>query len=604
MLKLILKIFVGAFAVVGLLACLVTAGGIWFASSRMHKEPKPPEKIVLIMDFREELTEKPDDMPDIRAMLGYATGERDTGHNNLHDYVQALHRSLKDERVVGAVGLFDANLPHLAQAQELRAALEKFRATGKFTIAFSPSYGSFGPGNSAYYMASAFEKIWLQPVGNLGISGMRMENPFGRNVLDKIGVKANFIQREEYKSAMTFLTEDKMPPAMREEMQSLLDSLSGQVVNGIASSRKMKPEDVKQLMAKGPYTAKEAFDLKLIDKIGYSDEIEKWVDDTYGKKTAKLRPASYLRVPDAKPKDGKPVAFTKPKATVAMIVASGEISDHGGRPSPLTGGGAGMDTDEIVTAFEAAVEDKDVKAIIFRVDSPGGSPTASETIRRAVVQAKEKGKKVIVSMGEMAGSGGYWIAMNADHIIADPATLTGSIGVLGGKADLSGLFEKVGLNWEILQTGPDYAGMWSPTHGYTPEEKARMDALMDDTYNTFRENVSKARNIPMEKMPSVSKGRVFTGEQAIKLGLVDELGGLRTAIDYFKTSVGLKEDDPIIIRHFPKQVSPAERLRSIIKDFFGGEEALMPNLSIQALHQHLRQIVQPRMARMPYLQVE
>lgn len=602
MLKIVFKLFIGAFAVLGLIACLLIGGGVWVASSRIHKAPKPPEKIVLVLDFKEELTERDDGVPDIRSLLSMVTKES-KGRTSLHDVVQALLRGSKDPRVVGAVGLFGANLPHLAQAQEIRTALEKFRAAGKFTVAYSTSYGEFGPGNNAYYMASAFEKLWLQPVGNVGLSGMRMENPFGRAVLDKLGVKAEFVQREEYKSAMTFVTEDKMPPAMREEMTTILNSLSNQVSSGIAASRGMKPEDVKALMAKGPYTAKEALALKLIDKIGYTDEIEKWIDDTHGKKTAKLRPGSYLHVPEPL-NNGKPVVPPAPKGTVALIVAEGEISEDGGGPSPLSGGEPGMDTRQVVSAFSDAVEDKDVKIIIFRVDSPGGSPTASETIRRAVVRAQAQGKKVIVSMGQMAGSGGYWIAMNADRIIANPATLTGSIGVLSGKVNLGGLYEKIGLNWDVLQTGQDYSGMWSSTHGYTPEEKARLDVLIDDAYDSFRDNVSEARKIPKEKMPSVSKGRVFTGEQAIQLGLVDELGGLRSAIDYAKTSLGLKPDDLIALRSFPKQVSPAERLRDIVKDLFGMEASFTPP-SFGQLQNYLTRVSQPRlMAVMPQMRME
>lgn len=602
MLKIVLKLFIGAFAVLGLIACLLIGGGVWFASSRIHKAPKPPEKIVLVLDFREELTERDDGVPDIRSLFNLVTQESPS-HTNLHELVQSLQRGGKDPRVVGAVGLFGGNLPHLAQAQEIRTALEKFRAAGKFTIAYSTSYGEFGPGNNAYYMASAFEKIWLQPVGNVGLSGMRMENPFGRAVLDKLGVKAEFVQREEYKSAMTFVTEDKMPPAMREEMQTILASLNNQVSSGIAASRGMKQEDVKALMAKGPYTAKEALALKLIDKIGYTDEIEKWIDDTHGKKTTKLRPAMYLRVPEPL-NNGKPVPPPVPKGTVALIMAEGEIAEGDSGPSPLSGGERGMDTRQVVAAFSDAVEDKDVKIIIFRVDSPGGSPTASETIRRSVVRAREQGKKVVVSMGQMAGSGGYWIAMNADRIIANPATLTGSIGVLSGKVNLGGLYEKIGLNWDILQTGQDFSGMWSSTHGYTPEEKARLDVLIDDAYDSFRDNVAEARKIPKEKMPSVSKGRVFTGEQALQLGLVDELGGLRTAIDYAKTSLGLKPDDVIALRSFPKQVSPAERVRDMLKDFFGMEAGMaVPTLG--QVQNYLTRVSQPRlMAVMPPVRVE
>lgn len=600
MFKFILKLSVRAFALIGLLVVLAVAGGVWLASSKVRHAEKPPEKIVLVINFRDELTEKSEAMPNSLRQI-FDVVSREDGQTVLHDVVQALQRGAADPRVVGVVGLFSANLPNLTQSQEIRAALEKFRAGGKFSTAFSPSYGDFGPGNKAYYMASAFEQVWLQPVGTLGVSGLRLENPFGRNVLDKIGVKAAFIQREEYKTAMSFLTDDKMSAPMREEMQTILDSLNEQMVGGIAAGRKLPPEQVKALLGGGPYTAQEALDRKLIDKIGYSDEIEQWLDEKHGKNVAKMHPADYLALPPAD--HAKPDAH--PKGTVALIIAEGEIADAGGRPSPLTGGGASMDAREIAEAFDDAAADKAVQLIVFRVDSPGGSPTASETIRRAVIKAQEKGKKVIVSMGQMAGSGGYWVAMNADRIFANPATLTGSIGVLGGKLDLSGLYEKIGLNWEVLQTG-QYSGLWSLTHGYTPEEKARMDVLLDDTYHTFRDNVAKARKIPPEKLPFVSKGRVFTGEQALKLGLVDELGGLRTALDYAKTSLNLKPEDRVALKLFPKPMTPSQRVRDVLKLLFSSQAAL-PSLSavtLPALQQWAHQLVPLFAARMPVMIVQ
>lgn len=611
MLRTIFKLFVGAFAAIGLIATVVLVAGLWLAQNQIarfqHKvTPKPPEKIVLMLNLREELSETEDPMSGLRSALDVLGGDRGGGHTTLQDVVQALYRGAKDPRVVGVVGLFNGNLPTLSQGQEIRAALAQFRAAGKFSIAYGPNYGEFGPGNQVYFTASAFEKIWLQPVGNVGLSGMRIENPFGRSALDKLGIKAHFVQREEYKSAMMMFTEDKMPAPMREEMQAILDSLYGQVVAGVAEGRKLPPETVKALMARGPYTAKEALEKKLIDQIGYGDEIEKWLDEKHGKQTAKMAPDSYLRLPDSVAKDKKPaaVAIARPKATVALITAQGEIADNGGQPSPLSGGASSMDPKEIVKAFAEAADDKDIKIIIFRVNSPGGSPSASETIRRAVQLAKEKGKKVVVSMGEMAGSGGYWIVMDGDRIFATPATLTGSIGVLGGKIDLSGAYEKLGVAWESVRSSDhDLTGMFSPTQGYGPEESVRINALLDDTYNTFREKVSAARKIPMEKMPQVSKGRVFTGEQAVKLGLVDELGGLRAAVDYAKKELGLKPDDLIALRRLPKQTSPAEKLQEIIKDIFN-LEAFSSKIVSPELRILLGQGMRPYQAQMPRFRIQ
>lgn len=612
MLKTLFKLFVGAFAVLGLVATLVLALGLWLAQSKIAEYrtkavPKAPEKIVLMLNFREALTETEDPMSGLKSALDVLGGDRGNGHTTLQEVVQALHRGAKDPRVVGVVGLFNTNLPTLSQGQEIRAALAQFRAAGKFSIAYGPNYGEFGPGNQVYYMASAFEKIWLQPVGNVGLSGMRIENPFGRAALEKFGVKAHFVQREEYKSAMMMFTEDKMPPPMREEMQAILDSLYGQVVTGVAEGRKLPPETVKALMAKGPYTAKEALERKLIDQIGYGDEIEKWLDEKHGKQATKMAPGSYLRLPDPadreRDKKTAKIVMAKPKATIALITAQGEIADNGGQPSPLSGGSS-MDPKEIVQAFRDAADDKDVKIILFRVDSPGGSPSASETIRRAVQLAKEKGKKIVVSMGEMAGSGGYWIVMDGDRIFANPATLTGSIGVLGGKIDLSGAYEKLGVAWESVRSSEnDLTGMFSPTQGYGPEESVRINALLDDTYNIFREKVSAARKIPMEKMPQVSKGRVFTGEQAVKLGLVDELGGLRAALDYAKKEQGLQPDDLITLRRLPKQTSPAEKLQEIIKDIFN-LEAFASRIVTPELRLILGLEARPIQAQMPRFRIQ
>lgn len=596
MFRSLLKFFVYAFAVAGFLTVGLVGLGIWAVGHNAVPRPKPPEKIILVVNFNENLVEKYEEIPtSLRSLVDTVTSE---GQLSLHDVVYALERGSKDKRVQGIVALFGANLPRLAQSQEIRAALEKFRASGKFAIAFSESYGGFGPANNAYYLASAFEQVWLQPVGNLGLSGLRMEQPFAKTALEKFGVKAHFVEREEYKSAMQFLSQDGMTAPVRVMMQSILDDLNGQLAAGIAVSRKLPLVRVQELMAKGPYTAQEALERKLVDKVGYLDEIEQQLDGKFGKKAAKMRPDIYASLPP----DGGDVGVT-PKATVALIFADGEIKDGGRRESPWSGGGA-MDPHEIATAFQSAADNKDVKLILMRVDSPGGSPTASETIRRAVTQAQAKGKKVIVSMGAMAGSGGYWIAMNGDRIFADPATLTGSIGVVAGKFVLAGLFEKLGVKWDVLKTG-DYTGLWSTLHDYTPEEQARMDVMIDDTYRTFRDHVSKARKIPAAKMPDVSKGRIFTGAQAVKIGLVDELGGLRDAVLYAKTSLGLKSTDPIMLQQFPAPMTVEDRVTAMLRQYFE-RGIVMPDFKIsleQAGQWLTRAALMPASARMPYWQM-
>jgi protease IV len=578
MFKTILRLTVRSFAVIGLLVVGLIVGGLWAARNQIHQAPKPPEEIVLVLNLRQPLLEKSEALPhSLRALYDVMTQEDD--QLVLHDIVNALRRAARDPRVKGMVALFGDNLPPFAQAQEIRAALAKFRAAGKFSYAFSPSYGDFGPGNQAYYLAAAFEQVWLQPVGMVGLSGLRIEHYFARNALEKLGVTPNILQREEYKSAFAMITETTMPAPMREEMTAVMNALNDQLVAGIAETRSLPAAEVAQLMAQGPYTAKEALDKKLIDKIGYGDELETLLDEKAGKDAEKMGAAFYLTLPEPtetkKPAE-KPAEKTTSQTTppvVALIIGEGQIDDSGGRPSPLTGGEASMNAHEIASAFEAAAKDDEVKLILFRVESPGGSPTASETIRRALIMAQKKGKKVLVSMGQMAGSGGYWIAMNADRIFANPATLTGSIGVLGGKFDLSGLYQKLGVTYEALSTG-ETTGLWSMSGGYSPLERQRMDALLDDTYNSFRNYVAEARKIPAEKLPALTKGRIFTGAQALQLGLVDELGGMHAAVDYAKQSLGLKPEERLSLKPFPQPLAPAERVRDMLHYLFKSEVSM------------------------------
>ena len=595
--KTVFRIIIGVFAVVGLLTISGIGLGVWAVKDQMKVvPPKLPEKIILVVDFNQDLVERTEPVPSsLRSLINTVTSKERV---SLHDVVYALEHGSKDPHVLGIVGLFGENMPQLTQGEEIRAALQKFRAAGKFSYAFSTGYGGYGSGNRAYYLASAFEKIWLQPIGQLGLAGLRLEQPFARATLEKVGVKAHFTQREEYKSAMNFLTDDKMTAPVREMMQSIMDSMNTQLSEAIASGRNLPVAEVMDLMAKGPYTAQEALDKKLIDRIGYLDEIEKGLNDTFGTETAKLRADSYASLP-------LPEKLPEPKASVALIFATGEIketSSHGG----VMPGSESMDTREIVTALFDASEDKDVKTIILRVDSPGGSPTASETIRRAVVNAQAKGKKVIVSMGSVAGSGGYWIAMNGDRIFADAATLTGSIGVLGGKFILAGLFEKLALNWDILETGNKYPGMWSFLRDNTPEEQARVDVLMDDTYNAFRTNVSIARKIPMDKIASVSKGRVFTGSQAVKLGLIDEIGGLQATLNYAATSLGAASSEQLQIKPFPASETVEDFARGLVKEYLHRGVA-MPDVGIvmTQVNQWLAHAAHmPPQARMPGLQIQ
>lgn len=555
------KFIAGFFMILGVMFFFLITLLVVAAVGGRSQTPKEPDKVLLAIDFNQPIIEHESFKP-----FSFALPQNELV---LADITAALDRATKDDRVVGLVGKFGDNLPAMAQSQEIRDALKRFRASGKATYAFATSFGEFGSGNRAYYLASAFEQIWLQPVGIIGLTGMRIEVPFAKSALEKIGIRANFIQREEYKNAMESLTRDDFSEASKSMMTGLMTDIARQQAEGIAEGRGIKSEDAQWLINNGPYTAEAALQVKLIDKIGYADQLDKVLDEKFTPDAGFVSPRQYLAFAHSQ----------KPDATkVALVHGSGMILQNAPDMERLSGDV--MPAGEVAAALDSAADDADVKAIIFRIDSPGGSPVASETIRRAVVTAKEKGKLVVVSMGTVAGSGGYWIAMNADRIIAQPATLTGSIGVIGGKYVTEELWKKLGINWGVLEQGGQ-GGMWSYLNDYTPEQLAKANMLMDDVYKTFVKEVGVARNIPPEQMANVSKGRVFTGAQAVQNKLVDELGGLDTAVQFVRTKLALAADAPILLQQFPAPLTPAERLLKLLEQI--NQQAGMLGASIHIM---------------------
>lgn len=556
-----LKFITRFFAVIGfMIVALVIGAGVCFFYAPTRVEPEPAS-VVLTLDFTKPIVEQSEPSPFAFAMNDESVA--------LLDMLHAIDFAADDAHVKGIAARFGTEQPTLAQAQEIRAALARFRAKGKFTYAYGTDFGEFGTGNRAYFLATAFENIWLQPVGSVSLTGLSLQSPFAKSALDKIGVVADFMQREEYKSFMEVGQRDNFSPLVKIEMQAMIDNLSDQIAGGIASSRKWDVDHVKDLMARGPYTDEESVQEGLVTRLAYIDELDEEIDRKAGKDAKQLDVTDYLDYADRKDD-------AKGSATIAVIYGTGLITDKS------VGGGSLLDehvmgADEISGAFDDAATDKDVKAILFRIDSPGGSPAASETIRRAMIHAQKQGKPVIVSMGETAASGGYWIAMNGDKIIADPATLTGSIGVVAGKFAANGALQKLGLSVDGVATSAN-AGMWNMTAPFTPAQRARVNALLDNTYHSFVGNVSKARKIPLEKMPDVAKGRVWTGEQAVKIGLVDELGGYDVALDAVRKALKLDENHALSLETFPAEPSPVERVFKLMRKF-GVEGAFMSSSS-------------------------
>jgi protease-4 len=461
----------------------------------------------------------------------------------------ALRRGAADDRVKGLVARTGSVTLGLGQIQELRDAVKAFRAKGKFAYAFGETFGEIGGGTRAYYAASAFDQIWLQPTGSLALVGIQAEIPFFKGTLDKIGVEAQFARRAEYKSAATQFTETKLPATDREAESTMLASLYDQIAAGIAEGRGMPPDAVKQLIDGGPYTNQAALDKHLIDKIGYRDEIETAARDQAGAGAAMMDVANYVTASQSK-ETGTQV--------VALIRAVGEIAGGTSDDNPFGNSGK-VGADTMVRALNEAAKDPKVKAIVLRIDSPGGSGTASESIWRAVKRAEEAHKPVIVSMGNLAASGGYYIAAGADKIVADPATLTGSIGVFAGKFVVSGLYDKLGVTVDTLSFGHD-AGIESDQTAFTPEQKQHFNDMLDDFYRTFVARVAEGRHLDPVKAEALARGRVWTGQQAQERGLVDVLGGFDEAVKQAKEAAQLPVDQPVILRTFPRPKSPFDKL--------------------------------------------
>jgi protease-4 len=429
----------------------------------------------------------------------------------------------------------------MAKVQEIREAVQRFRAHKKFAIAYAETFGEFGPGNGAYYLATAFDQIYLQPSGDIGLTGIIMETPFVKGTLSKLGVTFHGDHRYEYKNALNTLTETKYTPPHKEALAGIMTSWFNQMKEGICQARQIAPEKFQTLVDAGPYLGIEAVDAKLVDGVAYRDEVYSQARSKAGARAQFLYLGKYLD------RAGHP--HDRGKA-IALVFGVGGVTRGKSDYDPVQGS-QNMGSDTVAGAIRAAAADKDVKAILFRVDSPGGSYVASDTIWREVVNARKAGKPVIVSMGDLAGSGGYFVAMAADKIVAQPGTITASIGVLGGKMLTSGLWDKVGLSWDEVHQGNN-ATMFTGTHDYTPAEWARFEAWLDRVYVDFTNKVADGRKLPKQKVLEIAKGRIWSGQDAKNLGLVDELGGYDTALNLARKAANIADGEDVRIVVYPR----------------------------------------------------
>lgn len=479
-----------------------------------------------------------------------------------------------DDEIAGIIFKIDNVSIGWATLQEIRSKLHEFRAAGKETVGYLE-----GGGNAEYLLAAAMDRVVLMPVGSLNLTGLRAEILFYKGLLDKLDIQADMLAMGKYKSGVEPYMRDGMSDAFRESMTTLLDDLYTQLLNHIAESREgITAESASDLMDRGPFTAEEALQEKLVDALQYYDELLTALKTASEDEDVQvMEPGSERKrkVPDMNSFAGlmqlfsmlNPPQRTQPTSEnqIALIYANGPILPS---VESLLASMPVITPDELKEAFEKARTDDSVQAVVLRIDSPGGSALASDLIWREVMLTQRE-KPVVVSMGDVAASGGYYIAMAAGTIVAHPSTLTGSIGVFGGKLNMKGFYNKVGLTKEIITYGQN-STLYSDYGGFTPTERERVEKMMKTIYADFVRKAAAGRDKSFDEIDEIAQGRVWTGQQAKTLGLVDELGGLDTALSIAKVQAGFSADDEVNLMVLPKQKPFFEQLMERMIEDMGG----------------------------------
>ncbi|UUX51511.1 signal peptide peptidase SppA [Nisaea acidiphila] len=518
-----MKFLKGVLITFGILFIALIVGGVVglrFAAQQWQEEPLP-DRFTLTLSLKSDMSETGETIP-FAAYFGSAAP-------SLLDIVNLLRTAGEDERVQGLfLDLSEARVSPAA-AQELRAALSRFRASGRFVHAYADSIEGNG-GIALYHLATGADTISLQPSGLLDIRGIELTTPYFGQTLRDLGINADFRARHEYKGAMSPLTDSSMPYPVRENYRRLVDSLYAGIAADIATARRLSPSSVNALIDSAPLTADEARSNGLIDVARYRDDA---LDGARTKAAVGsiVSASRYLR-------DDLDLYEDEEAARIAVIAVEGPIVR--GRSAPFSRNRQAA-ARTVTDTIEDAAKDEAVKAIILRVNSPGGSYTASDTILHALSKARAGGLPVIVSMSGTAASGGYFVALDADHVVAHPTTITGSIGVVSGKLDFSGLLNEYGVRTDGVSAGQN-AGMFSPTRPFSDSESARLDEVLDAIYEDFTGKVAKARRLGPAEIDAAARGRVWSGQDAKRIGLVDVLGGYAEAEGLARDAAGIAPD--------------------------------------------------------------
>jgi protease-4 len=533
---------VGAVLLLGLLFGVAAAGLAGLGGRGV------PERVILEADWSGGLVEYVPPDPLAQALLG----RRPT----LRDAAEALDRAARDERVVGFVARIGTGFGLPASVEELRDAVQRFRAAGKPAFAWMESGLTASPfaGTTNYYLASAFDEIHLQAIGGLMFNGLALESAFFRGALDELGVVPRIGHRREYKTAAYGPLHEEMNAPHRESFQRVVDSQFATIAAEVARARRLDPAKVEAAAARGWFLTQDALAAGLVDAVSYRDEVYARARERAGEGAELLYLHRYLA------RAGRPHAEGP---TIALVYGVGPIGQGASEYDPLSGG-VTMGSDTVAEALRAAIEDDDVRAIVFRVNSPGGSGVASQIIWRETLRARAAGKPVVVSMGDVAGSGGYFVAMGADKIVAHPGTITGSIGVVMGKLVTGEAWRKIGVTFDEVRTHPN-AYAFNPARDLTPEQWQAVEAALDDVYAQFKAGVAEGRKLSPERVEEIARGRIWSGADAKDLGLVDALGGMDVALALAKEAAGIAPDASVTLVPFPRPKGRLEALLALLQ---------------------------------------
>ncbi len=563
----LVKVVVWLLALAGLAFVGLILIGLFFASQLSRPMHKVPDQAVITIDLTQGLAAQHFSLP-----FGPA------GRPTIEDIVLGLEAATTDNRVKGLLLRTGRGPLDMAQAQEIRDAIATFQATSRPVHAFAETFGEGGDGTLHYYVAASADQIFLQPSGDVRLMGFMLEQPFLRDAMDWLGVQPRVSKRKDYKSAPDMFTETAMTAPVKQNLQQLADSWLAQVVDGIAAVRTVDVVTARRWIDGAPWDAAQAKQAGIVDDLVYWDQASATTFGVLGKE-AGIDIADYAaQIPDP----------TGPAPIVAIVRGSGAVILGKGDVDPFGNEGS-LGSDTIADAISDAIDDR-VKAIIFRVDSPGGSYVAADTIWREVNRAKEMKIPVVVSFGAVAASGGYFIAAPASKIVAEPGTITGSIGVFAGKPVLTELWNTLQVKFDGVQAGAA-AATDSVNHDYSPEAWAKQEARLDSIYADFTGKVAAGRNLKPEQVEAAAQGQIWSGADAQARGLVDELGGLSMAIKLAKQEAKIAQESAVTLVTYPPRGEQWEELLST----FMSDGVSVPSLQISSdaekLIGHLRPLI-------------